>query len=296
MDRFDTLEAFVRVVESGSFSAAARELRLGQPALSKAIARLEQRLGVRLLLRSTRGLSPTEAGHSYYEHAKRVLAEIEEADVAARGAGAGFQGRLRVAAPIAFARLVLVPRLPAFLARHPDLSIELAMDDRHVDLVESGADLAIRIGPLAGATLTARKLANGRRLVVGTPAFFARHGEPATPRDLAAFEAVTSPLGPGGGTWTFRKDGAEVHVALAGRLTVTAAEGVRAAVLAEIGLAVASDWLFARELASGAVRAVLTDWDLGPVDLWAAFPSGRRATAKARAFADFVAAILRPPG
>lgn len=292
MDRLAAMETFVRVVETGSFSAAARGLNIGQPAVSKTIAQLETRLDVRLLVRSTRGLTPTEAGRKFYERALRAIEEAEEAESEARGAGAGLTGRLRVCAAVTFARLHVVPRLPAFLAAHPGLSLDVVLDDRVIDLVEDGIDLALRMGTLADSSLTARRLATAPRLLVGAPAYFERHGEPLAPVELAGHEAVVYAQGGGGEVWSFRRGGTETSVGVSGRLRVTAAEGVRAAVLAGMGLAVASEWMFAPELASGAVRAVLTDWALPPIDLWAVYPAGRMPTAKARAFAAFIESEL----
>ena len=179
------METFVRVVETGSFSAAARVLNVGQPAVSKTIAHLEETSGVRLLMRSTRGLSPTEAGRNFYERAKRAIEEANEADMVARGAGASLTGRLRVSAAVTFARLHVVPRLPKFLAAHPELTMDVILDDRVIDLVEEGVDIALRMGTLVHSSLTARKLASAPRHVVGTPAYFARSGVPATPAELA---------------------------------------------------------------------------------------------------------------
>jgi DNA-binding transcriptional LysR family regulator len=287
MDRLAAMETFVRVVETGSFSAAARGLNVGQPAVSKSVAQLEDYLGVRLLTRSSHGLAPTEAGQIFYDRARRTLYEAGEAEIAARGAGASLTGRLRICAPVTFARLHVIPRLPAFLAAHPELNLEVVLDDRIIDLLEESVDVALRLGSLADSTLTARKLTAGRRHVVGTPAYFARRGEPATPGDLADHEAIIYAQG-GGATWSFRRATTEVSVSVSGRLKVSAAEGVRAAVLGGMGLAITSEWMFAPELASGAVRAVLTSWTLPSIDLWAVYPAGRMPSAKARAFAAFV--------
>lgn len=293
MDRFQAMTTFIRVVDTGSFSAAARQTNVGQPAVSKLIAQLEERLGVRLITRTTRGLAPTEAGQRFYERAQRALEEADEAELAARGAGRGLTGRLRVSAATTFARLHIVPRLPAFLAEHPELDLELIMDDRVIDMLEEGVDVSLRMGELTDSTATARKLATGRRSLVATPAYLARAGVPQNPAEVAGHEAVVY-THYNARNWTFRNAaGGEASVGVAGRLRVTAAEGLRAAVLADMGLAVASDWMFMRELASGAVVRVLEDWALPPIDLWAVFPTGRLASAKARSFADFVAAALR---
>lgn len=290
MDRLQAMQVFVTVVEAGSFSAAARRIGVGQPAISKTIAQLEERLQVRLLVRSTHSLAPTDAGMRFYERARSALREADEAELDARGAGAGLSGRLRVSAATTFARLLIVPRLPAFLARHPDIEIDVLLDDRVIDLVSEGIDLALRMGELADSTAIARRIARGRRSVIATPAYLFRAGTPQTPADLATHEAIVySQLGAG---WTFRRNGTEASVAVRGRVRLSAAEGIRAAVLADIGLTVNSDWMFAPEIESGAVRRVLEDWELPPVDLWAVFPTGRLASAKARAFADYVESIL----
>ena len=288
MDRLAAMQTFVKVIETGSFSAAARQLRLGQPAISKTVAQLEERLGLPLLLRSSRRLSATEAGQIFYDHAKVTIAQAEEAELAARGAGAGLTGRLRVSAGVTFARLKIVPKLGSFLAKHPKLEMELILDDRNVDLVGEGIDVALRLGVLTDSALAARKIAVVGRRVVGTPAYFARAGVPEMPADLSAHEAIIYSQRGGGSAWTFAKDGAEQSVVLSGRIRSTAVEAVREAVLADLGLAVASDAMLGAELERGAVREVLADWRLPSIDVWAVFPTGRRASAKARAFASFV--------
>lgn len=292
MDRLAAMETFVRVVETGSFSGAARHLRLGQPAISKTVAQLEERLSVKLLVRSTRGLAVTEAGQNFYERAKRVIEEADEADLVARGAGTALTGKLRVCAAVTFARLHVVPRLPDFLAAHPQLDMEVVLDDRNIDLVQEGIDVALRMGELQESALVARRIGQGRRLVVGTKAYFEKAGVPATPADIASHHAIVYAQPGGGDMWMFRRGARETSIKVTSRLRLSAAEGVRAAVLADAGLAIASEWMFAPELASGKVRAVLTDWELPQVDLWAVFPSGRTATAKARAFIAFIESAL----
>ena len=292
MDRLVAMEAFVRVVETGSFSAAARQLHIGQPAVSKTVAQLEERLGVRLLIRSTRGLTPTEAGQNFYERAKRAIDEADEAEVAARGANASLSGVLRICAAVTFARLHVVPRLAPFLAEHPALSIGFILDDRNIDLIQFGVDVALRMGSLEDSALTARKIGQSPRRVVGTPAYFEKHGEPKVPADLTAHEAIVYDVRGGGTVWTFRKGSTETSVTVNGRVRITAAEGVREAVFAGLGLAVASEWMFVPELKRGLVRAVLQGWTLPPTELWAVFPTGRRASAKARAFVAFIEQAL----
>lgn len=293
VDRLAAMETFVRVVDAGSFSGAAKLLRVGQPAVSKSIAQLEDRLGVRLLLRSTHGLTPTEAGRNFYERAQRAIEEAEEAEYAARGAGTTLSGRLRVCAPVTFARLQIVPRLAAFLIEHSNVDIDMVLEDRNIDLVEAGIDVALRLGRQPDSTLIARKIAESRAVVVATPAYLADAGIPQTPTDLRVHQAVIYDQRVGGQVWTFRRGAAEVSVTVTGRFRVSAAEGVREAVFAGLGLSIGgSEWMFAPELKSGEVRAVLTEWLLPSVELWAVFPSGRQASAKARAFARFVESEL----
>ncbi len=295
MDRLSVMETFVRIVEMGSFSAAARQMNVGQPAVSKSVTHLEERLGVRLLMRSTRGLRPTEAGQSYFERARRAVQEAAEAERAARGVNAGLEGRLRVSVGVAFGKLYLMPHLPAFLAAHPGLLIDLVLEDRQLDLLEEGIDLALRVGPLRDSALVARKIAATERLVVGSPCYFSRAGFPRTPADLSQHEAVLFTLDRNDSDgWIFCKDGEQATARLSGRLRVTASEAVRTAVLGGVGLAVASRWIFDPELASGAVITALTDWQLPEVDLWVILPAGRLADAKARTFVKFVESLLVP--
>lgn len=294
MDRFAAIETFVAVVETGSFSAAARRLKVGQPAVSKSVANLEGRLGARLLLRSNRKLTPTESGRAYYLYARRALDEAEEAEQAARGSAVALTGSIRICAAVTFARLHVIPQLKAFLAAHPGLSIDVMLDDRNVDLLEEGIDVALRMGELPDSVMTARRIGQSRRLVVATPAYLALAGTPQSPEDLVGHQAVVYDRGGGGSVWQFRRDGREASVSLSGRLRVTAAEGVRAVVFADMALAVASEWMFAPELADGRIVQVLPEWALPLVDLWAVYPSGRRTSAKARAFVDHVQSTLDP--
>lgn len=286
------MEAFVRIIETGSFSAAARQLRVGQPSISKAIAQLEARLGTRLLSRSTRGLSPTEAGQGFYERAKRALDEANEADLAATGAGTGLTGRLRFSATVTFARLHVMPVLPAFLEAHPALTVEAILDDRSVDLIEENIDIALRMGDPKSMTVTGKRIATSQRVVVATPAYLERHGRPEQPADLSDFPAAIYAQGGGGDTWTFRKGAKSEVVTLRHMISTTAAEGVREAVFAGMGLAVSTEWMFQPEIDQHRVETVLRDWTLPSLDLWAVYPAGRQATAKARAFAAFISDCL----
>jgi DNA-binding transcriptional LysR family regulator len=237
-DRLLEIEVFVRAAETGSLSRAGRELGLSQPSASRLVAALEARLGVRLLLRTTRKASLTEAGAAYLERARGVLLELGEAAAAARGAE-GLQGVLRVALPVAFGAREVVPQLEAFLARHPRLEIELLMADRRQDLIEEGVDLALRLGPLQDSSFVARRLASAPRWPVAAPAYLGSRGEPATPHDLAGHDCILGPLGSAAADWTFEDpSGAAISAEIHGRLRLDSAAGVLAAVAAGLGIGI----------------------------------------------------------
>ena len=288
MDRLAAMDAFVRVVDAGSFSGAAKQLHIGQSAVSKAIAQLEERLRVRLLLRTTRRLTPTEAGRNFYERAKRSIEEVNEAELVARGASATLSGPLRIQATVAFALLHVIPCLPAFLTQHPALDVDLVIEDRNINLVEFGIDIGLRVGQLGNSKLSARKIAQCQTLVIGTPSYFNAAGVPRIPADLVRHRVIVYEQPLDGATWTFRQGAVETSVNLNGRVHLNTTVGVRECVLADLGLAIASEWMFAPELKAKTVKAVLTDWSLPPVEAWAICPAGRKVSAKAQAFASFI--------
>ena len=287
-DRIQELRAFVRAAETGSFSRTARELRLSQPSVSRLVMALEARLGVPLLLRTTRRVSPTEAGQAYLERIRTILADLDDADASA--GGAQMRGTLRVALPVTLGSREIVPRLSDFLDRHPALRVELLMDEKPQDLVQEGVDLALRIGRPADSTFGLRQLATTDRLAIAAPAYLARHGTPMHPAELATHHCILGPGQSGDHAWVFGSPaGSSLSVRVAGRLLVGAAQGVTAAVGAGYGIALASSWMCARELASGEVVPVLGDYRLSPAELFALLPAGRRTSARARAFADHLA-------
>jgi len=293
MDRLGPMETYTRVVEAGSLSSAARRLGVGQPAISKSIARLEKLLGVRLLIRSQRGLKPSEAGRTYYEHARRTIAEADEADFAARATDTRLAGRLQISAGITFTKLYLVPCLSAFLAAYPNLSVEFILHDGEIDLIEEGVDISLQYGPLSDCALVGRRLASTRRLVLATPKYFHRVGILTCPAELLNRKAVVDTHDIGAtSAWSFRKEGIETSIRIPGRLS--ASEAMRSAVLGGLGFTIASQWTFAPGLASGAIRAVLTEWALPDVELWMIFRMGRMTNARTRAFATFVERKIDP--
>jgi DNA-binding transcriptional LysR family regulator len=289
MDLISTMRSFVRVFETRSFSAAAKDLSRSQPSVSKAVAQLERELNVQLFLRSTRGLTPTEAGQKFYEHAMRTLDEAELAVKAVKDAHAPLTGKLRVSGTITFMRQHIIPKLPILLARHPGLCLDLLLDDGNVGLIEEGVEVALRMGKLASSNLTARKIGQCRRIVVATPSYLETNGTPSDPTDLIKHAAIVLSRGEGGDQVTFTKDGLSTEVVLRPRLRISALEGVRAAVLSGLGVAVASEWIFQDELESGQVVEVLTEWNMAILDLWSVLPGGARyPSPKARAFIAFV--------
>ncbi len=213
----------------------------------------------------------------------------------ARGGAVGLFGRLRVSAPVCFARLHLVPHLQRFLAKHPDLDLELLLDERSIDLVDEGIDVALRMGALPDSSMVARKIGEARRLVLATPAYLDRHGTPTSPGDLQSHQLVIYTRDGVGETCTFRRGAVEATMTPRGRVSITASEGVRAAVLADIGLTITSEWSFTPELISGAVVPVMEDWTLAPIALSAVFPTGRLVSAKSREFVSFVESCLERP-
>lgn len=292
-DRIQELQVFVRTAESGSFSRTARELGLSQPTVSRIIAELEARLGASLLLRTTRRVTPTAVGVTFLERARQILRDLADAEDAARSTP-GLRGALRVALPATLGNRAIVPRLTPFLRAHPLLSLELMTSDERHDLVAEGADVAIRLslGPLRDSGFGARKLATGARIVVAAPSYLATRGPVQTPADLGDHDCV---FGPGGSTrarWIFTRDGRELSPQVHGRVQITSAQGLVAAVVAGMGIAVLPAWTCALELASGAVVRLLADYALQPFDVYAIYPSRGRPAAKARAFVDYVAKLF----
>ena len=292
-DRLQELAVFVRVAETGSFSRAARESGMAQPTVSRIIGALEARLGVKLLLRTTRKVAPTEAGMALLARAHAALDAVKEAEDAARGTDS-LSGVLRVATPVTFGAREIAPRLGPFLAAHPALRVELLMADRRVDLLDEGVDLAIRLGPLDSSSLIARRLATAPLYLVAAPSYLAERGEPRSPAELAQHDIV-APRAPGQEVWSLRdQGGGETSIKLTARLVATSTEGVVAAAVAGLGIAIVSAFGCRHEIARGALVRVLADYTIGNVDVHALMPSGRSQSARVRAFIAFLGAELTP--
>jgi LysR family transcriptional regulator, regulator for bpeEF and oprC len=292
MDRLDAIQMFVRVVEGGSFSTAARERGVGQPAVSKQIAALEAHLGAQLLLRTSRSLTLTDAGQEFYESARRLVGEVEAAESRVGHRQLSPSGLVRATVAPVFGRLYVVPRLREFFARYPEISVELLISDRTVDLIEEGIDVDIRNGDLPDSTLVVRKIAATPIVTVATPGYLTKHGVPKTPSDIDQHSCVI--YAPQGAirAWGFEgKFGSIVHQPK-GKFRTNDAEQIRAAVLSNLGLAHTPGWLFASEIASGTVRRILRDYEPPNLSISAVHPSGRRLPTKVRVFIDFLAEIL----
>ncbi len=285
MDRFEAMRVFVRVVETGSFSAVARELGVGQPAVSKQIAALEARVGAPLVHRTTRSMSITQAGTEFYEAATRILEDLDTTFAQASGCANTPSGLVRATVAPVFGRLYIVPRLRELFRRHPKLSVELVVSDRPVNLVEQNIDVAIRNGHLADSSLIARTIGATPLVTVASAAYLSKHGEPSALDQLEGHSRIVF-LGRGVPR-AWRYSGGIVHHP-EGRFRSNDAEQIRAAILDDLGLAQVPGWLVAPELASGAVRAVLHAYAPAPLPISAIRPGGRRLSAKVRVFIEFL--------
>jgi DNA-binding transcriptional LysR family regulator len=291
-DRLQELAVFVRAAEGGSFSRVARELGLSQPSVSRIIGELEARLGVILLLRTTRRITVTDAGAVFLERAREILAEIEDAEDAARGVDS-LRGTLRLALPIIYGTREVIPRLAEFLRRHPLLQVEMSFADERQDLVAEGADVAIRLGKLQDSVFGARRLATLERMVVASPAYLKARGTPKTPAELAGHDCIFGPRAFERDTWVFERNGTVTSVDVHGRVRTNSGPGVVHCLVAALGIGMALRPMFAAELAAGTLTRILTGYKLEPVEVHAVFPGGPRPSLKVRAFVDFLAAELR---
>lgn len=292
-DRVVSMQTFVRAVDGGSLSAAARALGKSLAAVSRTLTQLEERLGVRLLHRSTRKLTLTEAGASYYDSAKRILAEIEEAEVSLGGRTAAAHGTLTVTAPLLFGRLHVAPVVVEMLERHREVSADLMLVDRNVSLVEEGIDVAVRIGRLDDSALVARSLGEVPRVVCASPAYLRRRGTPNVPDALREHECLRfSGLTPGR-EWTFLRDGKEFRVAVGGRFGCNVGEPAIDAARAGVGMLMALGYQVAEDLAAGRLVRVLEAYEMPPLPVNAVYHSPRLMAMRVRAFLDLL--TLRIP-
>ncbi|RRZ89444.1 LysR family transcriptional regulator [Erwinia sp. 198] len=287
MDKLLLMTCFVRTVETGSFSAAGRDLGLGQPNVSRHVATLEAHLQTRLLHRSTRKLSLTPEGERYYLQARRILEAVEETESSFRE-NATPTGLLRVACPTALAHTFLVPHIPDFLERYPELTLDLQINDRYINLVDEGAELAIRIGHLEDSAMRARRLGMFERVCVASNKYLAKNGIPDTPEDLKKHHCLIYTLLTTGATWRFQ----DINVPVSGRLRVNSPEAIQKFVNAGIGIAQGPEWLFREGLEKGNLQLLLTDYTAPLVPLQAVYVANRLLPKRAIVFMDFVADIF----
>lgn len=287
------LLAFLRVAELGSFVRAADALGLSKSAVSKQVSALERRLGTRLLHRTTRRLSLTEAGQMYLRHAQAAFAEASAAEDAVAGSQREPHGRLRLTAPMTFGLQHVAPHVAAFLERFPQVSLDLQLDDRQLDPVRGGFDLAIRLGRLQDSSLVARPLAHSRVLLCAAPGYLDRVGRPVRPDQLCDYDCLHFSLAEVGRTWEFERDGEIVRVALGARLDANSSLALKAAAVEGAGIARIPEFAIADEIRSGRLESVMTEWQMPGLDVHSVMPERRYVPAKVRAFTDFLVGVWR---
>lgn len=286
-DRISSLQLFVRVARTDSFTAAGKELGLSQPSASRIISKLEEDLGAALFVRSTHAVKLTEAGSDYLKRLEPILAALEEADHLVSGDGK-LKGQLRIGAATSFAIRELIPRLPEFQAMHPELRIDLVLTDSFQNLIDEAIDVALRFGKLPDSNLVARKLIESPRLIAASPAYLEKAGIPKTPADLSNHNVVVGPSSTSAIGWTFKKGGKTTSVRVDSKLTVTVNEGATAAAIAGLGIMSASMVGCRADIESGALVQLLPEWEIGTVEVHAVLTAGRNAKASSRAFVDYL--------
>lgn len=294
MDKLDDMMAFIKVVEARSFTAAGARLGLSKSVVSRRIAELEDRLGARLLNRTTRKLSLTEIGQAFYERCARIVADVEEAERAVGDLHGAPRGRLRVNAPVSFGRLHLAAAIVAFIERYPAIEIDVDLNDRYVDLLEDGYDLAVRVGRLRDSSLVARKLAPSRRAVVASPDYLERHGTPETPADLAQHNCLLYTNIPTAEQWQFADGDGAYSVKVSGRMRANNGDLACAAAVAGLGIAVLPTFLCGAALGAGDLTALNLPLKTTETGVYAVYPQNRHLSSKVRAFVDFLAARFGP--
>jgi DNA-binding transcriptional LysR family regulator len=293
VDLLAAYRAFIRVAETGSFSAVAREMGTTQPAISRQVAALEDFLDARLIQRTTRRLTLTEDGRDLVEHARQVLETVDES-LAAVGRRRGVaSGRVRIGASVSFGRLYVMPRLPRLLARYPELSVVLLLSDARQDLIEQSLDVALRVGEISDASLVARRVGSISRVIVAATSYIERRGEPAHPSELATHDCVVFERESNPHEWEFANGTESVRVQVAGRFSTDSMEVVPEAVLGGLGIAVLPAWMMPDALADGRVRPVLQSWQPPRLPLHAVYPSRRHLASRVRAVIDFLVEEFR---
>jgi DNA-binding transcriptional LysR family regulator len=291
MDRIEAMTAFVTVADLQGFAPAARKLGLSASAVTRLVAALEERLGARLLQRTTRSVALTDVGARYLERARRILGDVEEAEDAAQAERTRPSGRLIVSAPVGFGRIHVTPLMSAYLQRYPDVSGELRLTDRVVNLVEDGIDAAVRIGHLGDSSLVARNVGDMRRIVVASPDYLARRGVPKTPKDIAAHDTIQFGAIAGPAEWRFIENGQETRVSHTPRFTTNIADAAIWHAERGGGLTGVLAYQAADALAAGRLRAVLVKFERPMIPIHIVYATSRLLSAKVRAFIDLATEI-----
>ncbi|MCL4186927.1 MAG: LysR family transcriptional regulator [Rhodobacteraceae bacterium] len=293
MDRLECDRMFLAVMEAGSFTGAAHRLGTTSGQASKLLSRLEIELGVRLLNRTTRSVAPTEAGRAYYERLKPLIDELEALDLDIRSISQAPRGRLRLTAPLTFGTVELAPALNTFAARFPEIELDVSFSDRVVNLVDEGFDMAVRVGRPDDSSLVSRRLCDVRIVVVGAPAYLARHGEPPTPERLSDHACILDTNFMDPGRWSFNEAGTVRAVPVAGRIRYSNAEACLRAAEAGLGLACVPAFVAGEALRSGRVKRLLRGFEVAPYGVHAIYPHSRHLAAKVRVLVDFLAERYR---
>jgi len=289
MDRFATLSAFVKVAEMRGFAPAARRLGLSPSAVTRLVAALEAHLDVRLLQRTTRSVTLTDEGERYLLQARRILAELEEADASMQAARAAPAGRLVVSAPLAFGRFHVGPLFSAYLSRFPAVQGELLLGDRMINLVDESVDIAVRIGHLGDSSLKSRRVGETRRVLVASPDYLARHGEPATPADIAGHRCIHFSGFNSAQEWVFEQEGARLRVGFVPSFATNGAESAVQHAIDGGGLTLVLAYQAAAAVRSGTLRILLPGFEREPSPIQLVYPTSRLLSAKVRAFIDMAA-------
>lgn len=294
MGRLEDMEIFARVVEAESFTGAAERLGLAKSLVSRRLNRLEERLGTRLIARTTRRLALTEAGRAFYERARRLLEETAEAEATAMATAVGLRGRLRIAAPMSFGQVHLAPAISRFLADHPEVGIDVDLNDRFVDLVGEGYALAIRIGRLKDSSLVARKLAPARMVLCASPDYIARHGKPKTPADLTHHDCLLYTNRAAGDVWRFRSGGKTTSPQVRARVAANNGDFLARAAIAGLGMVLLPTFIVFEALAKGELEAIPCGEPLDDSAIHAVLPAGRQPPLLVRRFVDFLVETFGP--
>ncbi|MCG9633301.1 LysR family transcriptional regulator [Vibrio sp. Isolate30] len=293
MDQLGAMRVFLRVIETGSFSAAAREQNSSQATISKKVAALEDKLGVKLLTRTSRELSLTQAGQEYYEHCLNIVQEIDEVEASVRSQVSSPKGTLRIAAAAPLARILLAPLIAEFLEEYPDIEVDMVIDERHIDLVAEGIDIAIRARKLEDSSLIARPLFNNPLLLVAAPGYLKKHGVPTQPKDLKSHQCIVYTFNRSLNNWHFVDNGQDVSIPVRGTFRSNSGETNLEMALAGLGITQLPIWMMDEHLQSGKLVRVLEEYPSDTVPINAIYPQSRHVPLKVRCFVNFIQEQLR---